>query len=135
MMDFISEYKTYFITAILGLVGSVFTCVSRSIFEAETVADVFTILSDAFFIPGALFLCFGLFLYATNEGIFNGLSYGMKILGRSFFAKKHEKVITEEFHEYHARVSKKKTKIKHFLIVGAVNVVISIVFVVVYMFS
>ena len=133
MMDFIREYKTYFITAVIGLVVSVFTCVSRSIFEAETATDVFTILSDAFFIPGALFLCLGLILYAANEGIFNGLSYGMKVLGRSLFAKKHEKVINEEFHEYHARVSKKKTKIKHFLIVGAVNVVISIVFVVVYL--
>ena len=134
MMDFISEHKNYVITAVIGLVVSIWICVSRSIFAAETVADVFTILSDAFFIPGALFLCSGLFLYASNEGIFNAISYGMKILGRSLRNKKDEKIINEEFHEYHARVSQKKTEVKHLLFVGAINVVISIIFVVVYLF-
>ena len=133
-MDFISEYKTYVITALVGLAVSVYICFSRNIFGAETVADVITILSDAFFVPGILFLCLGLILYAANEGIFNAVSYGMKILGRSLVGKKDEKIINEEFHEYHARVSQKKTKVKHFLLVGVVNFVISIIFVVIYMF-
>lgn len=134
MMDFISEYKEYVITAVIGLVVSVWTCISRNIFAAETIADVFTILSDAFFIPGVLLLCLGLILFAANEGIFNAISYGMKILGRSLRGKKDEKIIDEEFHEYHARVSQKKMKIKHFLLVGVANVIISIVFVVMYVF-
>lgn len=134
MMDFISEYKTYVITVLVGLAVSVYICFSRNIFGAETVADVITILSDAFFVPGILFLCLGLILYAANEGIFNAVSYGMKILGRSLVGKKDEKIINEEFHEYHARVSQKKTKVKHFLLVGVVNFVISIIFVVIYMF-
>lgn len=134
MMDFISEYKNYVVTALIGIAVSVYVCLSRGIFGAETVADVITILSDAFFIPGAILLCMGLFLHASNEGIFNALSYGMKILGRSFRGKKDEKIINEEFHEYHARVSQKKTKIKHFLLVGGVNVIISVIFVVIYMF-
>lgn len=134
MMDFIVEHKRYFITAAIGLVVSVFICLSRSIFGAETAAEVVTILSDAFFVPGILFLCIGLFLFAANEGIFNAISYGMKILGCSFRGKKDEKIIDEEFHEYHARVSQKKSKVKHFLLVGVVYVVISIVFVVIYMF-
>ena len=133
-MDFISEYKTYVITVLVGLAVSVYICFSRNIFGAETVADVITILSDAFFVPGILFLCLGLILYAANEGIFNAVSYGMKILGRSLLGKKDEKIINEEFHEYHARVSQKKTKVKHFLLVGVVNFVISIIFVVIYMF-
>ena len=112
MMDFISEYKTYVITALVGLAVSVYICFSRNIFGAETVADVITILSDAFFVPGILFLCLGLILYAANEGIFNAVSYGMKILGRSLVGKKDEKIINEEFHEYHARVSQNKTKVK-----------------------
>lgn len=135
MMDFISEHKPYFITAVIGITVSIWTCFSRSIFEAETVADVFTILSDAFFIPGILFLCIGLILLAVNEGIFNAISYGMKILGRSLFAKKEEKIINEEFHEYHARVSKKKIAMDHLLIVGGINVIISIIFVVMYLFA
>lgn len=133
-MDFISEYKTYVITVLVGLAVSVYICFSRNIFGAEPVADVITILSDAFFVPGILFLCLGLILYAANEGIFNAVSYGMKILGRSLVGKKDEKIINEEFHEYHARVSQKKTKVKHFLLVGVVNFVISIIFVVIYMF-
>lgn len=134
MMDFIYEYKTYVITALVGLAVSVYICFSRDIFGAETVADVITILSDAFFVPGTLFLCFGLILYAANEGIFDAISYGMKILGRSLRGKKDEKIIDEEFHEYHKRVSQKKAKVKHFLLVGVANVIISVVFVIVYIF-
>ena len=134
MMDFITEYKEYVITTAIGLAVAAWTCISRSIFTAETVEDVFTILSDAFFVPGILFLCIGLILVAVNEGIFNAISYGMKILGRSLFAKKDEKIIEEEFHAYHARVSKKKIKVKHFLLVGAIYVVISVIFVIVYLF-
>ena len=73
-------------------------------------------------------------MYAANEGIFNAISYGMKILGRSFRGKKDEKIIDEEFHEYHARVSQKKMKIKHFLLVGVIYFVISIIFMVLYLF-
>ncbi len=134
MMDFISEHKTYFITAAIGLVVSICISISRGIFAVETIAGVFTILSDAFFVPGILFLCIGLILYATNEGLFNAMTYGMKILGRSLTGRKGEKIIDEEFHEYHARLSQKKSKIKHFLIVGVLNIIISILFVVVYLF-
>ena len=134
MMDFIREQKPYFITAATGLAVSIWTCISRNIFAAETKAQVFTILCDAFFVPGVLLLCVGLLMYAANEGIFNAISYGMKILGRSFRGKKDEKIIDEEFHEYHARVSQKKMKIKHFLLVGVIYFVISIIFMVLYLF-
>ena len=134
MMDFISEYREYFITAAIGFAVTVWICISKGIFVVGSLTGVVTILSDAFFIPGVLCLCLGLILYATNEGLFNAMAYGMKILGRSLTGRKGEKIIDEEFHEYHSRLSQKKSKVKHFLIVGAVNVVISIIFVIVYFF-
>ena len=97
MMDFISEYKTYVITVLVGLAVSVYICFSRNIFGAETVADVITILSDAFFVPGILFLCLGLILYAANEGIFNAVSYGMKILVVLLWGKKTKRLLMKNF--------------------------------------
>lgn len=134
MMDFIREYKEYVITAAIGLAVAVLIALSRGIFSAEEIDAIITIVSDAFFIPGVLLLCIGLILYASNEGLFLGVAYGFKVIGRTITAKKDEKLVNEEYHEYYARMSQKKVKIKHFLLIGTIFVAVSIVFVVVYFF-
>ena len=132
MMDLLKEYKEYTIAAAIGLGVSILIALSRGVFQEEAIDMVITIISDAFFIPGVLLICVGLIVYASNEGLFLALSYGFKVIGRTFTAKKEEKLMDEKYHEYYARQIEKKTKCKHFLIVGAVFVVISLIFVGVY---
>lgn len=132
MMDYIREYKEYVITTAIAFAFGIVTALSRGIFQEEEIDMVITIISDAFFIPGVLLLCVGIIVYASNEGLFLAISYGFKVIGRTFTAKKDEKLINEEYHEYYARQIQKKAKCKHFLIVGAVFVAISLLFVVIY---
>ncbi len=127
-MDFISQNKQYVIPSVIGLVVAVAICIMNDIFALETSAEVFTILSNAFAIPGFVMFGIGIMVWVMNEGLFNGISYGMKTVGRSLSARKGEKIKDEEFYEYNARQKAKHHKFKHLLIVGGVFVVISIVF-------
>ena len=132
MIDLIKEYKEYAVTTAVALAVGAIIALSRGIFQEDEIDMIITIISDAFFIPGVLLICVGLIVYASNEGLFLSISYGFKAIGRTITAKKDEKLMDEKYHEYYARQIEKKTKCKHFLIVGIVFVVISLVFVVVY---
>ncbi len=132
MLDLIREYKEYVITTAVALAVGAMIALSRGIFQEDEIDMVITIISDAFFIPGVLLLCIGLIVYASNEGLFLSISYGFKAIGRTITAKKDEKLMNEKYHEYYARQIQKKSKCKHFLIVGAVFVVVSLLFVIIY---
>ena len=132
MMDLIREYKEYAITTAIALAVGVLIALSRGIFREDELDMIITIVSDAFFIPGVLLICVGLIVYASNEGLFLSISYGFKAIGRTITAKKDEKLMEEKYHEYYARQMEKKTKCKHFIIVGLAFVVVSLVFVGVY---
>ena len=132
MMDLIREYKEYAITTAIALAVGVLIALSRGIFQEDELDMIITIVSDAFFIPGVLLICVGLIVYASNEGLFLSISYGFKAIGRTITAKKDEKLMEEKYHEYYARQMEKKTKCKHFIIVGLAFVVVSLMFVGVY---
>lgn len=132
MMDLIREYKEYAITTAIALAVGVLIALSRGIFQEDELDMIITIVSDAFFIPGVLLICVGLIVYVSNEGLFLSISYGFKAIGRTITAKKDEKLMEEKYHEYYARQMEKKTKCKHFIIVGLAFVVVSLVFVGVY---
>ena len=132
MLDLIREYKEYVITTAVALAVGVMIALGRGIFQEDEIDMVITIISDAFFIPGVLLLCIGLIVYASNEGLFLSISYGFKAIGRTITAKKDEKLMNEKYHEYYARQIQKKSKCKHFLLVGLVFIVISLLFVVIY---
>ena len=100
----------------------------NDIFALETEAEIFTMLSNACAIPGFIMFGIGILLWVTNEGLFNGISYGLKTVGRSFTVKKGEKIREEEFYEYNARQKSKNHAFKHLLIVGGVCIMLSILF-------
>jgi hypothetical protein len=64
----------------------------------------------------------------SDEGLFNGIAYGLKTAGRALTAKKGEKIKDEDFHEYNSRMLEKKHSIAHFIVVGLIFIVISVIF-------
>lgn len=54
--------------------------------------------SDAFFAVGALLFCFGLLLWVAGEGVFDLLSYGVRMIFRVKFDGRYE-----TYHEYRER--------------------------------
>ena len=131
-MDFISQNKRYVIPSVIALIVAIVICIKSDIFALETSAEVFTVLSNACAIPGGVLFGIGIILWVTDEGLFNGISYGMKTVGRSLTARKDEKIKDEEFYEYNARQKEKNHEFKHLLIVGGVFVILSIIFAVLY---
>ena len=127
-MSFISQNKRYVIPSVIAVIVAVAICIKSNIFALETSAEVFTVLSNACAIPGFVMFGIGILIWVADEGLFNGISYGLKTVGRSLSARKGEKIKDEEFYEYNARQRAKNHEFKHLLIIGGVFVVLSIVF-------
>ena len=119
--------KTYLITTIVAICMIAVICVIQGIFEAEDLQMVIRRLSDGCFITGVLLAGIGLIIYALNEGVFNGIAFGLKTLGRTFSARKDEKIREEDFYEYNKRMMEKRKSFRHLVIVGAVAIVVSVV--------
>ncbi len=64
----------------LGLSLAVFLAValSRGAFTAESPADAYRGLCDAFFVPGVLLTCFGILAFCANGGAYDIFSYALK---------------------------------------------------------
>ncbi len=99
----------------------------RDIGMAETLADRYKILADAFTVPGVILMLFSGLIWVANDGFFDGLSYTFTRIGHMFlpFVKgKHQ--------TYYDYKESKKDRPKHpffFLFaVGAVFTVVAIVF-------
>lgn len=75
MSDF---WKKYLIDLVIGLLLAVGLCAAQGLSNAETARDVFRILSDGFFVPGAIFLCLGGLTFTRNGGVLDGLVFTFK---------------------------------------------------------
>jgi len=78
-------------------------------FSYQENVSVLRFLCDGFFIAGTLILCFGGLIFVTNEGVFDGFTYGV----RNIFISKTKKNLSnniETFYDYRARKHKGKEK-------------------------
>lgn len=86
---------------------------------------------DAFGIPGALAICFGLLIVATNGGTFDMLAYGM----RRFFGLFRKNPIDrkyDNFYEYRKSRREKNRSFWYLIIVGGVYLLIGVTLMVIY---
>ena len=80
----------YVVVILFGLVIGFLVANSKDVFEAETKKEVFHILSDSFFVPGIVITGIGLLIYASDEGVFDGIVYGVQSF-INMFRSKYEK--------------------------------------------
>ena len=112
------------------VVVAVLMLVSSNTFSQTDTDVILTNLNNAFFVPGAISLCVGLLTFATNHGSLDMISYGM-IKFFDLFRRDLSKVKYRSYNQYkEAQVGKEKP-FNHFLIVGAIFIAISIVFLVI----
>ena len=88
-------------------------------------------ISNAFFVPGVLLLCFGALLWASNGGAFDMLTYAIMKLFDSL-KKDVTKVKYRTFYDYQEAQKDKKLSFAHYLIVGAGFIVIALIFYILY---
>ena len=105
--------KKYLITLLIGFAIVALILWSKDIFSQTSTAQIFHILTDAFFATGVFVTSAGLLVFVSNEGTFDMLVYGVI----SFFDmfRKTSKKKYETFYDY--RESRKDIKIKFGFIV------------------
>ena len=66
----------------------------RGVFRSTDTAAIYSGLCDAFFVPGALLVCFGLLAFCARGGVFDIFSYGaksLKVLFTPFGKGRHQR--------------------------------------------
>jgi len=127
----------YAISFIIALALVLLVCGLRGVLtEQKDKVTIIITLCDAFFVAGALFLCFGGLSWASEKGAFDGLGYSVSSLFnlRKPVKKGVEWKPRETYEEYVERKhSPDKKKPKLFLvIVGAIFLFVAIIFLIVY---
>ena len=116
----------YFITVGVGLLIALIVAISKDLFTQTRPAIIFQILSDCFLVSGVVIAGIGLLLFVSNEGVFDGLSYGFKVLFQMF--KKHPTPIKESYYDYRMAKGRFKLSFGFLLICGVVFLIICIIF-------
>lgn len=57
---------------------------THGFFETADPAERYRLLCDGFFVPGALLVCAGALIFASNHGAFYGISYSARYVARMF---------------------------------------------------
>ena len=121
-----SRLLKYGISAVICIAMGVGYALGKNIANQELV-DVYRILSDAFALPGLLFLFSGLMVWLSNQGSLDAIGYMLTAVVRFLIpggALKHEK-----YGDYVARRREKNvTGYGFLLIVGLVCLVGAVVF-------
>jgi hypothetical protein len=98
--------KRYLITIGAGILATFAIVCLKDIFTVTEVAKIFHILTDAFFAVGVVMTGFGLLIYTSNEGVFDGLVYGVSTF-LSMFKKDHKRKYETLFDYKESRADKK----------------------------
>ncbi len=120
------DIKKLIITSIVGVVLVVGCLFIYKIHVAVTTAEVLTSICNSFFVVGGIFLFLGLLLWCTNHGAFTGLTYGIK---RVFDGKRLVRNLKERetYGDYRARKLAKQKDYLHFILIGVIFLIISII--------
>ena len=126
-----SKIKSYVITTLVGLTMAFLIILSKDIFSKTDPKEIYHILCDAFFVPGVCIAGFGLLVFASNEGTFDMLTFGMrKFLG--LFKKDLSVYKNETFYDYKMAKDGNNRPISFLLVVGLFLIIISCVFLILY---
>ena len=126
----ISRLLRYGISTILCAVCTASYVLSQDLGGASQ-KEFFMILTDGFFLPGILLIFCGLLVFVGNNGVFNGVGYVIHVVVHALIPGGRYNM--ERYGEYVSRKQEKQITGYGFLyIVGALFIVISVVFYVLY---
>lgn len=123
-------YK-YLITAAVGIVLTLIVLLIKDVFHMSQTVDVMKTLCDGFFVSGILIACFGGLVFASNGGVFDMLTYGLKHLVWVFKKNPADRKY-KDFYEYREAMKEKKRSFGYMVIVGIALIAISLIFLAIY---
>ena len=113
------------------------TVIVLAIRKYLTLTDYFekmAALSDAFFVPGVLLIGFGVLVFAANDGFFDIFSYGMiKLISTMRLHRRKDPDGPADFFEYRmAKHGEKKPLPVYLFIIGGIDLIAAVVFLILY---
>lgn len=121
----------YIIAFVIGLGMAFGFCLVQNVFKQDTTQDTFKVLTNAFFVSGILMLCFGLLCFSSNQGAFTMLTYGTRKFF-SMFKRRLDRNVEDTYLNYKMSKLEKQTPFIHLVLVGAVLICISLLFLIGY---
>ena len=118
-------------TLVVGLV-SLFIMWMKDLFIQTDSQEIMKILTDAFFAPGIIAVCFGLLIVASNGGTFYIFSYGISSFA-NLFRKDRSKMRYKTYFDYKEAMKDQQKPYGFILIVGLVFVAISMIFMIIWL--
>lgn len=123
-------YK-YLITAAFGAVLAFIVLLIKDVFHLSQAVDVMKALCDGFFVSGVLIACFGGLVFASNGGVFDMITYGVKNLFWLFKKNPADRKY-KDFYEYREAMKEKKRSYGYMVIVGLAYIAVSLIFLALY---
>ena len=97
--------------------------------EVDTIIEKYTILADAFTIPGVLLIMISALIWVSSEGFFDGLSYAFSRVGSYLIPFYRKSLEHENYYDYKQRKNEKRLHGYSFLFfVGLAFFAVAIVF-------
>lgn len=124
----IKTWVKYLTSAIIGLVIALVVSLVQGLFKLTDLAQIYLVLSNAFFIPGCVLVCFGLLTWVNKEGTFDIISYGLKSMRRIRRNFRDSDDIPKTYYDYKEKVKRKRNAAWHMSLVGIVYIVVGILF-------
>ena len=126
----------YLTTAVCALAASGVLLWMMDFSSAESLAEKYRILSDAFSVPGVLLVCFFGLLWVSSYGFFDGLKYMFGRIGNMFIPGNIPK--HETYYDYKMRRREKREEnegqgsLSFLLFVGLGLILVAVIFVALY---
>lgn len=117
--------KKYLITLLVGLIGVGLILYVKDIFAQTEAVKIFHILCDAFFVMGVVITGFGLLVFTSNEGVFDGLVFAVGSFFNMFRRPEARKYAT--YFDYKASREDKKFSFAFLVIVGVFFIAVSLI--------
>lgn len=123
-----NKQKKYLITFAVGVAFAIVVWAVGGLFKVTSYVALMGKISDGLFVSGVLLAGSGGLIASFNEGIFDGLSYGMHGLFGFRNIKKDSTPKKESYYDYQKRKHANKKPVGHLVFVGLSFVFVGVVF-------
>ena len=120
----------YLIALGIGFALTAWVVLGNDIFNQTDMADILQILADGFTLPAVLLLGSGGLVFASNEGTFDSLVYGVRSFMDMF--RKERKNEFKSFYDYKESKAEKRMSFGFLLISGLIFAVLTAITLVLY---
>ena len=122
------------ITLVFSIIATIIVLTIRKYLTLIDYFEKMAALSDAFFVPGVILVGFGILAIVANDGFFDIFSYGMiKLISTMRLRRRKDEDGPADYYEYRkAKHAQKKPLPIFMFIIGGVDLVLAVVFLILY---